>query len=127
VAELQGWASPVSRARQFSRQHDRTDLQVKLSFRSRDHHCHRAIIDTAADPMTQSVTNKQIDSLPLLAGLPPAMLTPGVSVGSYDTSAITANGARPLSGYNIDGASSNNDFYPATALAFHRSPSRRQP
>jgi len=72
------------------------------------------VIDTQQTGMTQSVTNRQIDSLPLLGRdfRSLAVLTPGVSVGSYDTTAITANGARPLStDYNIDGASSNNDFY----------------
>jgi outer membrane receptor for ferrienterochelin and colicin len=72
------------------------------------------IIDTQSTALSQVVTNQQIDTLPLLGRdfRSLAMLTPGVSVGSYDTSAITANGARPLStDYNIDGASSNNDFF----------------
>ena len=72
------------------------------------------IIDTQRSGMTQSVTRQQIDSLPLLGRdfRSLAILTPGVSAGSYDVNAITANGARPLStDYNIDGASSNNDFY----------------
>jgi len=72
------------------------------------------IIDTERSGLTQSVTRQQIDSLPLLGRdfRSLALLTPGVTVGSFDTSAITANGARPLStDYNIDGASSNNDFY----------------
>ncbi len=72
------------------------------------------IIDTERSGMTQSVTNQQIDSLPLLGRdfRSLAQLTPGISTGSFDTNAITANGARPLStDYNIDGASSNNDFY----------------
>src|SRR5439155_4428344 len=56
----------------------------------------------------------QIENLPLLGRdfRSLATLTPGVSVGSFDATAITANGARPLStDYNIDGASSNNDFF----------------
>jgi hypothetical protein len=72
------------------------------------------VIDTQSSAMTQVVTNQQIDTLPLLGRdfRSLALLTPGVTTGSYDTSAITANGARPLStDYNIDGASSNNDFY----------------
>ncbi len=72
------------------------------------------IIDTQRSGMTQSVTNRQIDTLPLLGRdfRSLASLTPGVSAGSFDPNAITANGARPLStDYNIDGASSNNDFY----------------
>jgi hypothetical protein len=72
------------------------------------------VIDTQRTAMTQSVTNKQIDSLPLLGRdfRTLAMLTPGVSIDSYTLAAITANGARPLSSdFNIDGASSNNDFY----------------
>ena len=72
------------------------------------------IIDTERSGMTSSVTNQQIDTLPLLGRdfRSLAQLTPGISTGSFDTNAITANGARPLStDYNIDGASSNNDFY----------------
>jgi hypothetical protein len=72
------------------------------------------IIDTQRSGLTQSVTSRQIDTLPLLGRdfRSLAILTPGVSAGSYDVNAITANGARPLStDYNIDGASSNNDFY----------------
>ena len=72
------------------------------------------IIDTQRSGIAQSVTTQQIQDLPLLGHdfRSLAALTPGVSAGSYDTNAITANGARPLStDYNIDGASSNNDFY----------------
>ncbi len=72
------------------------------------------IIDTQRTGMTQSVTNQQIETLPLLGRdfRSLALTAPGISTGSYDTNAITANGARPLStDYNIDGASSNNDFY----------------
>jgi hypothetical protein len=72
------------------------------------------IIDTQRSGMTQSVTNQQIDSLPLLGRdfRSLALLTPGITTGSFDVNSITANGARPLStDYNIDGASSNNDFY----------------
>jgi Carboxypeptidase regulatory-like domain len=72
------------------------------------------IIDTQRTGMAQSVTNRQIENLPLLGRdfRSLASLTPGITTGSFDTSAITANGARPLStDYNIDGASSNNDFF----------------
>ncbi len=72
------------------------------------------VIDTQRSGMAASVTNKQIQNLPLLGRdfRSLASLTPGVSAGSFDTAAITANGARPLStDYNIDGASSNNDFF----------------
>jgi hypothetical protein len=72
------------------------------------------VIDTQRTGMAESVTNKQIENLPLLGRdfRSLAALTPGVSAGSFDTASITANGARPLStDYNIDGASSNNDFF----------------
>jgi Carboxypeptidase regulatory-like domain len=72
------------------------------------------VIDTQRTGMAASVTNKQIESLPLLGRdfRSLAALTPGVSAGSFDTASITANGARPLStDFNIDGASSNNDFW----------------
>jgi len=74
----------------------------------------RPIIDTTHTGMTQSVTSQQIQSLPLLGRdfRSLASMTPGVSAGSFDANAITANGARPLStDFNIDGASSNNDFF----------------
>ena len=72
------------------------------------------IIDTQRTGMAASVTNQQIENLPLLGRdfRSLAALTPGVSAGSFDTASITANGARPLStDFNIDGASSNNDFF----------------
>jgi hypothetical protein len=72
------------------------------------------VIDPRATGASEVVTSQQIQSLPLLGRdfRSLAQLTPGISVGSFDTSAITANGARPLStDYNIDGASSNNDFF----------------
>ncbi|HXH40932.1 MAG TPA: carboxypeptidase regulatory-like domain-containing protein [Thermoanaerobaculia bacterium] len=72
------------------------------------------VIDTQRTGMAASVTNKQIQNLPLLGRdfRALASLTPGVSAGSFDTASITANGARPLStDFNIDGASSNNDFF----------------
>ena len=71
------------------------------------------LIDTQQTGLTQSVTSRQIDTLPILGRdfRSLALLTPGVTGASYD-GAITANGARSLStDYNIDGASSNNDFY----------------
>lgn len=72
------------------------------------------IIDTQRTGMAASVTNKQIQNLPLLGRdfRALASLTPGVSAGSFDTASVTANGARPLStDFNIDGASSDNDFF----------------
>jgi hypothetical protein len=72
------------------------------------------IIDVTRSGTATSVTNKQIENLPLLGRdfRSLAALTPGVSAGSFDTASITANGARPLStDFNIDGASSNNDFF----------------
>jgi len=116
TAELQGMGkSDVSRSTVLLGTTTRTDLLVRLQISEAVTITATApIIDTQRTAMTQSVTNKQIESLPLLGRdfRALAMLTPGVSVGSYDTSAITANGARPLStDYNIDGASSNNDFY----------------
>jgi hypothetical protein len=71
------------------------------------------VIDTQRTGMAASVTNQQIQNLPLLGRdfRSLAALTPGISTASFDGS-ITANGARPLStDYNIDGASSNNDFF----------------
>src|SRR5438552_5115060 len=64
------------------------------------------IVDTQKSALTASVTNQQIENLPLLGRdfRSLATLTPGVSVGSFDATEITANGARPLStDYNIDG------------------------
>jgi hypothetical protein len=72
------------------------------------------VIDTERSGLATSVTSQQIENLPLLGRdfRSLASLTPGVSTGSFDTNSITANGARPLStDYNIDGASSNNDFF----------------
>jgi hypothetical protein len=72
------------------------------------------VIDTQRTGMAASVTNRQIANLPLLGRdfRSLASLTPGVSAGAFDTNSITANGARPLStDFNIDGASSNNDFF----------------
>jgi hypothetical protein len=72
------------------------------------------VIDTTRSGTATSVTNRQIENLPLLGRdfRSLAGLTPGVSAGSFDTASITANGARPLStDFNIDGASSNNDFF----------------
>ena len=72
------------------------------------------VVDPRATGISATVTTQEIQSLPLLGRdfRSLAQLTPGISVGSFDTTAITANGARPLStDYNIDGASSNNDFF----------------
>ncbi len=74
------------------------------------------IIDTQRTGLAQSVTSQQIENLPLFGRdfRSLATLTPGIGTSGYsgDPTGITANGARPLStDYNIDGASSNNDFY----------------
>jgi hypothetical protein len=72
------------------------------------------VIDTERTGLATSVTQQQIENLPLLGRdfRSLASLTPGVSTGSFDTNSVTANGARPLStDFNIDGASSNNDFF----------------
>lgn len=72
------------------------------------------IVDTQKSGTTASVSNRQIENLPLLGRdfKSLAALTPGITAGAFDTTSITANGARPLStDYNIDGASSNNDFF----------------
>jgi hypothetical protein len=71
------------------------------------------IIDTNRTAVAASVTNKQIENLPLLGRdfRSLASLTPGISTASFDGS-ITADGARSLStDFNIDGASSDNDFF----------------
>jgi hypothetical protein len=70
------------------------------------------LIDTARTSTTMSITNDQISSLPLIGRdfRSLAQLTPGV-VDSFG-GRITANGARGVAtDYNIDGASSNNDFF----------------
>jgi hypothetical protein len=71
------------------------------------------VIDTQRSGLAASVTNQQIENLPLLGRdfRSLAALTPGVGTASFD-GAVTANGARALStDFNIDGASSNNDFF----------------
>lgn len=70
------------------------------------------LVDTARTSMTMSITNDQIANLPLLGRdfRTLAQLTPGV-VDAFG-GRITANGARGVAtDYNIDGASSNNDFF----------------
>ena len=116
VAELQGLGkSEVARATVQLGTTTRADLKlVPQASETMTVTAAVPIIDTQRTGMTQSVTNRQIDTLPLLGRdfRSLAILTPGVSAGSFDVNAITANGARPLStDYNIDGASSNNDFY----------------
>src|SRR3954454_3169230 len=72
------------------------------------------VIDTQRSGLATSVTNQQIENLPLLGRdfRSLASLTPGVGTDAFTGAAITANGARPLStDFNIDGASSNNDFF----------------
>jgi hypothetical protein len=70
------------------------------------------VVDPTRSGTAQSVTEEQIDSLPILGrdfrGL--AQLTPGV-VSTFG-GRITSGGARGVAtDYNIDGATSNNDFF----------------
>ncbi|MFI5197291.1 MAG: TonB-dependent receptor domain-containing protein [Thermoanaerobaculia bacterium] len=116
LAELKGLGtSDVPRTTVLLGSTTRTDLKLRIQVTEAvTVTAAPSLIDTTRTGMTQSVTNQQIDSLPLLGRdfRSLAVLTPGVSAGSFDVNAITANGARPLStDYNIDGASSNNDFY----------------
>jgi hypothetical protein len=70
------------------------------------------VVDTSRTGTAISVTEQQIDSLPILTRdfRALAQLTPGV-VPTFGNR-ITSNGARGIStDYNIDGASSNNDFF----------------
>jgi hypothetical protein len=70
------------------------------------------IVDTTRTATTMSITSEQIQNLPLLGRdfRSLASLTPGV-VDSFG-GRITSNGARGVAtDYNIDGASSNNDFF----------------
>ncbi|HEX7140140.1 MAG TPA: carboxypeptidase regulatory-like domain-containing protein, partial [Vicinamibacterales bacterium] len=71
------------------------------------------IVDPEKTGLTTSVTNKQIENLPIIGRDFRSLtaLTPGISVGSFDGQP-TSGGARPLStDYNIDGANSDNDFF----------------
>ena len=116
LAELKGLGkSDVPRVTVLLGNTTRTDLKLTMQVSEAvTVTAEKSIIDTTSAGMTQSVTNQQIESLPLLGRdfRSLASLTPGVSAGSFDVNSITANGARPLStDYNIDGASSNNDFY----------------
>src|SRR5664280_591226 len=116
LAELKGLGkSDVPRVTVLLGNTTRTDMKLTMQVSEAvTVTAEKSIIDTTSAGMTQSVTNQQIDSLPLLGRdfRSLASLTPGVSAGSFDPNAITANGARPLStDFNIDGASSNNDFY----------------
>jgi hypothetical protein len=70
------------------------------------------VVDTTRSGTAVSVTEQQIEELPILTRdfRALAQLTPGV-VTAFG-SRITSNGARGIStDYNIDGASSNNDFF----------------
>src|SRR5664280_165522 len=116
LAELKGLGkSDVPRVTVLLGNTTRTDMKLTMQVSEAvTVTAEKSIIDTTSAGMTQSVTNQQIESLPLLGRdfRSLAALTPGVSAGSFDVNSITANGARPLStDYNIDGASSNNDFY----------------
>ena len=69
-------------------------------------------VDTTRTGTAASVTNDQIENLPVLGRdfKSLAYLTPGI-VDAFG-GRITANGARGLAtDYNIDGATSNNDFF----------------
>jgi hypothetical protein len=71
------------------------------------------VIDVQKTGTTSSVTNQQIENLPILGRdfRSLATLTPGVTLSGFGGQ-ITANGARDLStDYNIDGANSTNDFF----------------
>ena len=116
VAELQGLGTAnAPRATVLLGSTTKTDLKLTLTAtESVTVRADAPVIDTHNSGMTSSVTSDQIKSLPILGRdfRSLALLTPGITTGSFDTSAITANGARPLStDYNIDGASSNNDFF----------------
>jgi hypothetical protein len=70
------------------------------------------LVDTGRTATTMSITSEQIQNLPLIGRdfRSLAQLTPGV-VDSFG-GRITANGARGVAtDYNIDGATSNNDFF----------------
>ena len=70
------------------------------------------VVDTSRTGTAVSVTDQQIQNLPLLGRdfRSLAALTPGI-VDAFG-SRIAANGARGIAtDYNIDGASSNNDFF----------------
>ena len=115
LAELKGLGkSEVPRATVLLGNTTRTDLKLTMQVSETvTVTAGSSLIDTTRAGMTQSVTNQQIDALPLLGRdfRSLASLTPGMSTASYD-GAMTANGARALStDFNIDGASSNNDFY----------------
>lgn len=69
-------------------------------------------VDTTRSGIAVSVTSNQIEDLPILGRdfRSLAVLTPGI-VDAFG-GRITANGARGIAtDYNIDGASSNNDFF----------------
>src|SRR5439155_19978632 len=68
------------------------------------------VVDTQRTGTTASITNQQIEDLPILGRdfRSLAALTPGMTLSSFDGT-ITANGARGLStDFNIDGANSTN-------------------
>ncbi len=72
------------------------------------------IVDVQRSGTASSITNEQLQNLPLLGRdfRSLASLTPGITADAFTGASPTANGARPLStDFNVDGASSNNDFY----------------
>lgn len=70
------------------------------------------VVDTTQSGVTQSVTQKQIENLPILTRdfSQLAQLTPGIN--TTFNAGITANGGRGItSDFNIDGANSNSEFF----------------
>lgn len=70
------------------------------------------VVDPTQSGVTQSVTEKQIENLPLLSRdfSQLAQLTPGIN--TTFNAGITANGGRGISSdFNIDGANSNSEFF----------------
>ena len=73
------------------------------------------MVDTTRSGTTASVSNDQIENLPIIGRdfKALALLTPGVTGSAFDGT-LTANGARGLStDFNIDGANTDNDFFGA--------------
>jgi hypothetical protein len=70
------------------------------------------VVDPTQSGITQSVTDKQIENLPILSRdfSQLAQLTPGIN--TTFNAGITANGGRGItSDFNIDGANSNSEFF----------------
>ncbi len=70
------------------------------------------VVDPTQSGITQSITEKQIENLPILSRdfSQLAQLTPGIN--TTFNGGITANGGRGItSDFNIDGANSNSEFF----------------